>query len=69
MELCTLQGHTAEIVSLSFSTEGSQIVTGSFDYDAKARGHTSGQAATGCAACGTPRLSQNWSLVRKKSLR
>lgn len=37
VELCTLQGHTAEIVSLCFSTEGSMIVTGSFDYDAKAR--------------------------------
>ena len=34
-ELCTLMGHTAEIVSLNFNTEGSQIITGSFDHTTK----------------------------------
>ena len=29
-------GHTAEIVSLNFNTEGSQIITGSFDHTTKA---------------------------------
>ena len=35
-ELCTLMGHTAEIVSLNFSMEGDQIITGSFDHTTKA---------------------------------
>ena len=34
-ELCTLLGHTAEIVSLCFNTAGDQIITGSFDHDSK----------------------------------
>lgn len=29
-------GHTAEIVSLNFSMEGDQIITGSFDHTTKA---------------------------------
>lgn len=29
-------GHTAEIVSLNFSTEGDRIITGSFDHTTKA---------------------------------
>ena len=34
-ELCTLMGHTAEIVSLNFNTDGNQIITGSFDHTTK----------------------------------
>jgi dynein assembly factor with WDR repeat domains 1 len=34
-ELCSLWGHSAEIVSLSFNTEGGLVVTGSFDHTAK----------------------------------
>lgn len=34
-ELCSLWGHNAEIVSLSFNTEGGLVVTGSFDHTAK----------------------------------
>ena len=34
-EIVTLQGHTAEIVSLHFDTEGDKILTGSFDTTAK----------------------------------
>ena len=28
-------GHTAEIVSLNFNTDGNQIITGSFDHTTK----------------------------------
>ena len=34
-ELCTLLGHTAEIVSLNFNSEGDKIITGSFDHTTK----------------------------------
>lgn len=34
-EIGSLQGHTAEIVSLHFNTEGDKILTGSFDTTAK----------------------------------
>ena len=36
-EIVTLQGHTAEIVSLHFDTEGDKILTGSFDTTAKVK--------------------------------
>ena len=35
VELCSLMGHTAEIVSLSFNAEGDKIITGSFDHTTK----------------------------------
>ena len=35
LELCSLLGHTAEIVSLNFNTDGSRIITGSFDHSTK----------------------------------
>ena len=31
----TLLGHTAEIVSLNFTTDGTKIITGSFDHTVK----------------------------------
>uniref|UniRef100_A0A2K6AZU9 Dynein assembly factor with WD repeat domains 1 n=1 Tax=Macaca nemestrina TaxID=9545 RepID=A0A2K6AZU9_MACNE len=31
-EVCTLRGHSAEIISLSFNTSGDRIITGSFDH-------------------------------------
>jgi WD40 repeat protein len=34
-ELCTLLGHTAEIVSLSFNQAGDKLITGSFDHTTK----------------------------------
>jgi dynein assembly factor with WDR repeat domains 1 len=34
-ELCTLLGHTAEIVSLSFNQTGDKLITGSFDHTTK----------------------------------
>ena len=34
-ELCSLMGHTAEIVSLNFNTDGDKIITGSFDHTTK----------------------------------
>ena len=34
-ETCALRGHTAEIVSLSFSTSGNTLLTGSFDHDCR----------------------------------
>ncbi|KAK2489632.1 hypothetical protein MC885_021483 [Smutsia gigantea] len=33
-EVCTLTGHSAEIISLSFNTSGNRIITGSFDHTA-----------------------------------
>ena len=30
--LLTWQGHSAEIITLSFNTTGSQLITGSFDH-------------------------------------
>ena len=35
--LHTLLGHTAEIVSLDFDTQGQRIITGSFDNTVKVR--------------------------------
>ena len=34
-EIHTLLGHTAEIVSLNFNTDGRQVITGSFDHTIK----------------------------------
>jgi dynein assembly factor with WDR repeat domains 1 len=31
-EVATLQGHTAEVIALQFSSDGNQIITGSFDH-------------------------------------
>lgn len=39
--LHTLLGHTAEIVSLNFDTDGQRIMTGSFDHTVK--GERAGQ--------------------------
>jgi len=30
-EVCSLKGHTGEIVSLHFNSDGDKIITGSFD--------------------------------------
>lgn len=30
-----MEGHTAEVISLSFSSEGDKVITGSFDGKAK----------------------------------
>lgn len=35
--LHTLLGHTAEIVSLNFDTDGQRIMTGSFDHTVKGK--------------------------------
>ena len=40
-EIGSLQGHTAEIVSLHFNTEGDKILTGSFDTTAKVGSNSS----------------------------
>lgn len=34
-QVCTFQGHTAEIVSLSFNYAGDMVITGSFDHDCR----------------------------------
>ena len=34
-ELCTFKGHSGEVISLNFSSEGDRIVSGSFDGTAK----------------------------------
>lgn len=31
-EVATLQGHTGEVIAMQFSSDGSQIITGSFDH-------------------------------------
>ena len=33
--ICSLEGHSAEIVSLNFNTDGDRLLTGSFDNTAK----------------------------------
>jgi dynein assembly factor with WDR repeat domains 1 len=42
-ELCTLAGHTAEIVSLNFNTDGDKLITGSFDHTSRIWDVKSGQ--------------------------
>ena len=42
-ELATLNGHSAEIVSLCFNNEGDKIITGSFDHTTKVWEVTTGR--------------------------
>jgi len=42
-EICTLAGHSAEIISVGFNTKGDQVLTGSFDHTVSVWDVASGQ--------------------------
>lgn len=50
-EISVLQGHTAEVIGLQFSSDGNQIITGSFDNNVKLWDTRTAKYVTNNAKC------------------